>query len=360
MTEGDMFVMTDKNQVLSGAVDFAHIDALDKLECDGGPGTRTARFPKPGQVLDYELRSRCKRTLKNFAGMVKFDLAYDDFGHSWPGEGPLTKKLNSQYPRGCLSVIGFPHHFLTEMIEYTRAFNQCPDNYEWNQRRFMELSYAETLIHELGHALQLAFQGRRYSESFYKNSVMCEAGYDLTARIFGGSYNRRGCHNPVTTHPHPLENLKAGGFPVLALTPLPIGAGALYNRYLQLNASISGRWVQGTHDVITKIQPAFVCEFFREEFWENVVPTYGSNALIPKKAPQWIASNKLDAGPRLDMWTLSYVDDPELSFRGEHHLLRIIRRRKGFEAQEDEMLLAPLRDLWTSPSTVPGEQCCVE
>lgn len=357
MMEGDMFVLADDNHVQPGKVDFAQIDALDKLNCEGWPETRTVRFPKPGQVLDHQMRSTCKRTLKDFAGMVKFTLNDHHDALNEAAAGPLTKQLSSQYPRGLLSVVCIPQRYFDQMIEYTREYVKCPSDYPWNQRRWLELELADVLLHELGHALQLAFQGSRCSESFYKNSVVCEAGFDITARVFGGLFAHRACRNPQTTHDHPLADQDSPELSLMALTPWPIGTGGAYNHYKFVNSKISRRWVQDQHQVATKLEPAFICAFFREEFWTNVVPTYGSGPLIPRGAPKWIL---MPPGPDYEfssLYEIAHVGDPALPEGGRKRLHKIVRQRKGFQAQEDEMLLEPLRDLWSDPSGVPGGHC---
>jgi hypothetical protein len=142
---------------------------------------------------------------------------------------------------------------------------------------------------------------------------------------------------------------------------------------------MDGRFVQETYEHITKLDRSFVYGMFREEFWTDVVPTYGNRPLIPRGAPTWILTkpkreisaptSEAERESRLnafetrqqDFWDFSHADDPELSGWGRRHLDCIIRRQKGFKIMnkkhDSSNVLKSLRNLWPSTSVVDGGHC---
>lgn len=354
--EGDMYVIGDWNEKVRGKVDFATVDAYDELENGGEPLTQFMRFPRRGQVINDQLRTDAQRVLTDLADIVRFSTRNqtgrceatgnqsDPLGRGAAqtdyAEGPVPQRLSTNYPRAVMSVIELPSVDIASMVAYTN--NYIPQPSVWNYRRWMELNLAALLLHEVSHALQGLIQGHRHYETFYKNSVMSEAGYDLTARVFGGTYSSIRVGNRPTTHQNPLAEDDDDTIVIEAMVPWPQGAGSLYDSYKAQNLAIGCRQMQDTYDVVTKMEPDFICRFFREDFWTDIVPSYGSGPLMPKGAPRWILTSPEKDQPR----QLSHVEDWQLSQKGWKHMYNIILRQESFRAQDSTDALGSVRHLF--------------
>lgn len=386
MTDGDMFIIDDHTEErVPGKVTWADVEAHDKANAEvyeDEPLTRIMRFPKRGQVIDYQLRSDSKKILKHMAKMVKFTWL-DPAACSGENSGlqgcaqslpdPLSSsELSTRFPRGVSSLIGLSRSTFQRMLDATRkpeAFSNVSPNYH----QFMELRLAEILLHEFGHALQNATQGdQRAYEAYYKDSVACEAGFDLTARVFGGLYGTRQCHARPMAHIQKPKPGSTWGFTVL--TPWPLGAGALAEFYQKSENFIDVRHPQEHYEIVTRLPPGFVAGMFREEFWTDVVPGYGSLPLIPIGAPKWIltsekaeaAETTLDAGEKLESQPdnrlyISHLDDPKLELNGSSQLHNIIRRQIGYKRRDQKHdpsdILESVNLLWVDPEMVYGGSC---
>lgn len=110
-----------------------------------------------------------------------------------PCQGPLPRHLAERFPGGIRSriCINFSRILILEFL--TRHEDKLPfrlDSGEFYEDDLLwfRFNLAQTLVHEIGHALQFALFGHRkgLKETKYKDSKITEAGFEVEKLLFGG------------------------------------------------------------------------------------------------------------------------------------------------------------------------------
>jgi hypothetical protein len=162
--------------------------------------------PRPGQeTINPQTRERANDILKNMSTMVRFQLQDQNpglLGQTIPLTGaPLPPVVAGHFPNGWRSYIEFGRDTYENLVrwheEYTSRMRTAKDRSltpveeALQKRAAAELlsarfSIAGTIVHEIGHVIRLCAHGYRKTDMFYKDNVVAEAGFELTAQILPG------------------------------------------------------------------------------------------------------------------------------------------------------------------------------
>lgn len=244
-------------------------------------GVEFAVFPnkkKGFRSTTASVRRDADRLLRDLVEMV--DVEFSDelsemavSGACSPLPGPLPKHLQEKFPFGARSKI----HICGKKL---RAIDETSSDPLYFPIALRECQFwlAETICHELGHALMIAVFGARRVEAFVRNRWCSEAGHDLVAEVFGGIPMVRSVWIP-------------GGRLKMYFMLQEWPSDDVVRVYLTGTAWNSLRSEVPGFTRVFRLHGDFVADLFREEFWTQKERESPFSTLRPQKIPCWIAKH---------------------------------------------------------------------
>jgi hypothetical protein len=269
-------------------------------------------YPRPGQEqINPQTRERANEILKNMSTMVRFQLQdqkADVFGQTIPLTGaPLPPVVAGYFPNGWRSYIEFGRDTYKNLVRWHEEYasrmriakgrSLTPVEETLQKRAATELlsarfSIAGTIVHEIGHVIRLCAHGYRKTDIFYKDNVVAEAGFELTAQILPGD---------IQSFPkHDLTKF-ACGKAEKECTPLPsfIYICRPWPDYETLQTYRQSNWQIGAkpseelttqkYTTYTRIPMAFIHTLFTDKFWDEHARKRSGNVIPPdlQKFGKW-------------------------------------------------------------------------
>ncbi|KJY01933.1 hypothetical protein TI39_contig270g00003 [Zymoseptoria brevis] len=284
MADGDLRV-EDEHGVFQATtwaeVDASRAAARNPVDHYSAP----SRHPKPEhKVVDDTMRRRAEDILTQAIPMMSIDL------HTLSGYGGFTeavlepalpRSLAATYPRGRRSRVHVGADLLA-LIDHagkciSASLDPTPEHpfHAPTALSFTFFRLARTLVHELFHALEMAYNGlsSHHAETFYGSAALSECGFEVENAIFGGiplplwickseSVQYTFCAEAVGREQQTRFTDR------IVLGPWP---SETYFRYYKHNGCLMG--VRPNHhgsnaDVLDRIDTRWVEQLLSESFWE--------------------------------------------------------------------------------------------
>lgn len=312
-------------------------------------------FPNRDSAKNADfVKARAHEVLASMAEMVQFEvLSTKQQGRSSQGsaangitipvEGPLPGHLFHAHPNGCMSRVRISKDNLMHLIETTNLC-ESPENKNKDMEvdmvtlRWQQFLTAVTIVHELGHAFQNAYHGLSVcSEVFYKNSSVCEAGYDLVAQILGGLPNILTFYN--TWSPHQEDPCGSSTAMCIVEWPSPFYT----TTYDMVKADYGTRTEPLTTEHLWRLPISLVVSLFTKSFWDNHHANFRSSpVLLYHDLPRWLFRL---SGKDLE----AQIAQRELVDAGQHHCCKSSLTLYPCEVDDsdnDQVLKLPPGALW--------------
>ena len=289
-------------EVRNGRGEIVPLSEIDQVNPDGSItwGWDASISPKPGQdEVNPETKQRAKEILERMAEMVTFDLIPDDESDFASGgaqrvEGPLPSHIHRWFPRGCRTSIrllrwkeGSPCG-VDNLTFFSRFEAGLVKDYPYDQQLgademlMMRFYMAQTLVHEVGHALSKAAHGFR-SELFYRDGRVAEAGFDVEKLLFGGETMVR----PPWEIPDACEKGNTESHDrIIVMREWP--SPTVYEDYAAAGTPLAMRSSSiRSYEIIWRIPLSYIESLFTNEFWNGQAKKLRGQSQYPPKVGSW-------------------------------------------------------------------------
>jgi hypothetical protein len=144
----------------------------------------------------------------------------------------------------------------------------------------LQFEFAVTLVHEIGHALDNLCHGQLAWNHFCGDSIVCETGFELENRLFGGHLTMfcEGWEDPKKWNRYHHDGQRSSLSGVLVLWEYPYqGAVAAYRDHGSMQTRGELKNIRPL-DVAWRVPVTFLQNFFEDTFWVSELPA-NKNAL---------------------------------------------------------------------------------
>jgi hypothetical protein len=146
---------------------------------------------------------------------------------------------------------------------------------------YLQVNFATTLVHEIGHALDNMAHGRLYYPHFLGENMIWEPGFDVETRLFGGYLTTHfdSEADVVIRYKHNGRSSELTGILVLWEYPTQ-GLVETYRSDGTMETRGEPKDVRSL-DIAWRVPIAFLKRLFRDSFWNDQLPS-DANALRPQ------------------------------------------------------------------------------
>ncbi|EME41248.1 hypothetical protein DOTSEDRAFT_26437 [Dothistroma septosporum NZE10] len=297
MAEGDLFQIHEDNSKTRTTLRDIH-----RLRADGKK-LSLFRYPRSRHLenSDYT-KARARQILHNLSLMISFHFdnslpeGVDGMTQALPG--PLTAEQARVFPQGSairIRIAGFLYEKLNSLKfqqEKCREYTQR-DIHKILQQRF---ALAKILIHEIGHALNIAVQGsiRSIGEPFDGHCELSEGGFALENAIFNGILGVNSCvsrENYANTCDRAFtESVTTTSTIPLILVEWP--SGTCQHDYQQHGLLLNSRRQLPNYDRTRRVPVMFLQNLFSRAYWDHLVDPESLGPLTVPTAGTWYTDCK--------------------------------------------------------------------
>lgn len=314
------------------------------------------RMPKRGwKTAKPAMRARANNVLLGMEGMLRFRVSNLRAsksltnGRHQPMQGPLPQHHAALYPHGRMSRILLHNGNLIEMKEAQRAF--ANGEIDEIRLRSKELEVANTLIHELAHALNAASNSHLFGNRVgFRDNTCIEAGFDLVSHIYGGVMRESFRSFPLPKGPHLLPG---DGRRKQYITMSEWPSGMKFASYIAGKHAIAKRGPLPATETLTRVPHTFVMKLFTNQFWMNHAAN-GRKSDLRVRGPRWTTMSQETVTTDFRLSSLvSGVPQRDLK-----KLLRIVTRQPGVkkalaDLEDDLFIMSTMADAWPEQDKEP-------